>query len=132
MIPDADIYLFGILMSQFHNAWVRAVAGRFGPSLRYANTICYNTFPFPNPNDAQKQHIEHCAQAVLDARAAHPGATLAQLYDPDKMPANLREAHHALDAAVEAAYGVDFKGDEERITAHLFQLYAQATASKGK
>ena len=94
--------------------------------------VVYNNFIWPQANDAQKQHIERCAQAVLDARAAHPGATLAQLYDPDKMPANLREAHHALDAAVEAAYGVNFNGDEERITAHLFQLYAQATASKGK
>ena len=87
---------------------------------------------FPDASAENRACIEQCAQNVLDARAAHPGATLAQLYDPDKMPANLRDAHHALDAAVEAAYGVQFDGDEERITAHLFQLYAQATASKGK
>ena len=126
--PDADIYHFGILSSQFHNAWMRIVAGRLKSDYRYGGDLVYNNFIWPNPNDAQKQRIEHCAQAVLDARAAHPGATLAQLYDPDKMPANLRDAHHTLDAAVEAAYGVDFAGNEERITAHLFQLYAQATA----
>ena len=64
---------------------------------------------------------------MLDARAAHPSATLADLYDPDKMPYDLLAAHKALDAAVEAAYGVDFNGDEERIVAHLFKLYAQIT-----
>ena len=82
--------------------------------------------------DAQKQHIEHCAQAVLDARAEHPDATLAQLYDPDNMPANLLAAHQHLDAAVEAAYGVQFDGDEERIVEHLFKLYAQAAADAKK
>ena len=74
-----------------------------------------------------RQRIEACAQGVLDARAAHPSATLADLYDPDKMPYDLLAAHKALDAAVEAAYGVDFNGDEERIVAHLFKLYAQIT-----
>ena len=127
VVPDATIYHFGILTSLVHNAWMRTVCGRLESRYRYSKEIVYNCFPWPNPTDAQKQHIEQCAQAVLDARAAHPGATLAQLYDPDKMPANLRAAHHALDAAVEAAYGVDFGGDEERITAHLFQLYAAAT-----
>lgn len=65
---------------------------------------------------------------MLDARAAHPGKTLADLYDPDKMPMDLLSAHQALDAAVEAAYGVDFSGDEERIVAHLFKLYAELTS----
>lgn len=132
LAKNATLYHFGILHSQFHNAWVRTVCGRLKSDYRYSGGVVYNNFIWPTPNDAQKQHIEHCAKAVLDARAAHPGATLAQLYDPDKMPAELREAHHALDAAVEAAYGVNFEGDEEKIVAHLFQLYAQATASKGK
>ncbi|MBQ6657603.1 MAG: class I SAM-dependent DNA methyltransferase, partial [Ottowia sp.] len=127
LIPDATLYHFGVLHSQFNNAWLRAVGGRLKSDYDYSIKIVYNNFIWPQANDAQKQHIEQCAQAVLDARAAHPGATLAQLYDPEKMPANLREAHHALDAAVEAAYGVNFNGDEERITAHLFQLYAAAT-----
>ena len=127
VIPDADLYHFGVLSSQCHNAWMRVVAGRLKSDYRYGGDLVYNNFIWPQPTDAQRQHIETCAQAVLDARAAHPGATLAQLYDPDKMPANLREAHHALDAAVETAYGVQFGGDEEKITAHLFQLYAAAT-----
>ncbi|MBR6975860.1 MAG: class I SAM-dependent DNA methyltransferase, partial [Ottowia sp.] len=132
LAANASLYHFGVLHSQFHNAWVRTVCGRLKSDYRYSGSVVYNNFIWPQANDAQKQHIEQCAQAVLDARAAHPGATLAQLYDPDKMPANLRDAHHALDAAVEAAYGVNFEGDEEKIVAHLFQLYAQATASKGK
>lgn len=74
-----------------------------------------------------RSRIESCAQAVLDSRAAHPDKTLADLYDPDKMPADLLAAHKALDAAVEAAYGVDFNGDEERIVAHLLKLYAELT-----
>ena len=127
LIPDATLYHFGVLHSQFNNAWLRAVGGRLKSDYDYSIKIVYNNFIWPNPNDAQRQHIETCAQNVLDARAAHPGATLAQLYDPDKMPANLRAAHHALDAAVEAAYGVDFGGDEEKITAHLFQLSAADT-----
>lgn len=127
VVPDANLYHFGILSSLFHNAWMRRVCSRLKSDYRYSSNVVYNNFIWPNPNDAQKQHIEQCAQAVLDARAAHPGATLAALYDPDKMPANLRDAHRQLDAAVEAAYGVNFKGDEEKIVAHLFQLYAAAT-----
>jgi type II restriction enzyme methylase subunits-like protein len=72
--------------------------------------------------------IEACAQAILDTRDSYPDKSLANLYDPDKMPADLLAAHRALDAAVEAAYGVNFDGDEEKIVAHLFKLYAQATA----
>lgn len=72
--------------------------------------------------------IEACAQAILDTRDNYPDKSLANLYDPDKMPADLLAAHRALDAAVEAAYGVNFDGDEEKIVAYLFKLYAQATA----
>lgn len=125
-VPTDSMFIFGLLLSKAHMAWMRTVCGRLKSDYRYSPAV-WNSFVFPQCTDAQKQHIEHCAQAVLDARAAHPDKTLAQLYDPDKMPANLRAAHHALDAAVEAAYGVDFGGDEERITAHLFQLYAAAT-----
>ena len=72
--------------------------------------------------------IEACAQAILDTRDNYPDKSLANLYDPDKMPADLVAAHKVLDAAVEAAYGVNFDGDEEKIVAHLFKIYAQATA----
>ena len=141
-IPTGSLYVFGTMMSQFHNAWMRVVAGRLKSDYSYANTIVYNNFIWPGavgnfdtpveeavPQEVRTK-IEQCAQSVLDAREAHPGKTLADLYDPDKMPADLLDAHKALDAAVEEAYGVDFDGDEEKIVAHLFKLYAQATAAE--
>ena len=126
-IPTDSLYLFGILMSQMHNAWMRAVAGRLKSDYRYSNTVVYNNLVWPEPTAAQRAEVVRRAQAVLDARAAHPGSTLAKLYDPDDMPADLLAAHQALDATVEAAYGIDFKGDEERIVAHLYKLYAKKT-----
>ena len=130
-VPTDSLYVFGILSSQFQNAWMRQVAGRLKSDYNYGNTIVYNNFVWPEPTDAQRAEIEACAQAVLDARAAHPDATLADMYDPDNdfLFPDLMAAHRALDAAVEAAYGVDFAGDEEKIVAHLFKLYAQKTAN---
>ncbi|MDO4442454.1 MAG: N-6 DNA methylase [Slackia sp.] len=141
LIPDATLYHFGVLHSQFHNAWMRTVCGRLESRYRYSGGVVYNNFAWPGVTretlDAPveeavapevRSRIESCAQAVLDARAAHPDKTLADLYDPDKMPADLLAAHQALDTAVEAAYGVDFNGDEERIVAHLFKLYAELTS----
>ena len=125
-ISNAGLYEFGILMSQFHNAWMRVVAGRLKSDYNYSNTIVYNNFIWPDATDAQRKTIEDAAQAVLDARANHPGESYADLYDPDFMPPDLRNAHDKLDAAVEAAYGVDFNGDEERMVAHLFKLYSDA------
>lgn len=125
-ISDAGLYEFGILMSQFHNAWMRVVAGRLKSDYNYSNTIVYNNFIWPQADEAARAKIEQAAQAVLDARANHPGESYANLYDPDFMPADLRVVHDALDRAVEAAYGIDFKGDEEKIVAHLFKLYADA------
>ena len=120
---------------------MRVVAGRLKSDYSYGNTIVYNNFiwlgvtkeTINQPVETlvpteQRSSIEQCAQAVLDAREAHPGATLADLYDPEKMPADLLTAHKALDAAVEAAYGVGFNGDEEKIVAHLFKLYAEITS----
>lgn len=126
-VPNASVYDFGILMSQFHNAWMRMVAGRLKSDYNYANTIVYNNFVWPDPTDALRSEVERCAQAVLDARSSYEGSTLADMYDPDNdflYPA-LIKAHKALDAAVEAAYGVDFNGDEEKIVAHLFKLYTE-------
>ena len=126
-VDGGGIYEFGILTSLFHNAWTRLVAGRLKSDFNYSNTIVYNNFVWPEPSDAQRGEIERCARAVLDARAAHPDATLADMYDPDNdfLFPDLMAAHRSLDAAVEAAYGVDFGGDEERIVAHLFRLYAE-------
>ena len=98
---------------------------------RYAPSVYYN-FPYPNPTQEAKATIESCAQAVLDARDNHPGTSLAFLYNPDTMPDDLISAHQALDAAVEAAYGVDFGGDEEKIVAHLFKLYEAALNKKNE
>ena len=122
-------------------AWMRYTCGRLESRYSYSNTIVYNNFPWPeNPTDARKQKIEAAAQAVLDARAAHPNASLADLYDPLTMPPNLVKAHQALDAAVDAAYGrKNFKSDAERV-AFLFELYQKYTsllpvlapASKGR
>ena len=128
LIADASVYQFGVLHSQFHNAWMRTVAGRLKSDYRYSGGVVYNNFVWPNPTSKQQEAIEACAQAILDTRDSYPDKSLANLYDPDKMPADLLAAHRALDAAVEAAYGVNFDGDEEKIVAHLFKLYAQATA----
>lgn len=127
-IPNATLYDFGLISSLMHNAWMRVICGRLKSDYRYAPVV-YNSFSYPD-NDENRSAIEECAQAVLDARKAHASATLARLYDPDKMPADLLAAHKALDAAVEEAYGVDFDSNEEKIVAHLFKLYAQATATE--
>lgn len=129
LIPEATLYHFGVLQSQFHNAWVRIVAGRLKDDYNYSAGVAYNNFVWPDATPEQRTRIEACAQAVLDARAAHPDATLADMYDPDNdfLFGDLMAAHGTLDAAVEAAYGVDFKGDEEKIVAHLFELYAEKT-----
>ena len=130
IMPDAGVYEFGMMMSRFHNAWMRVVAGRLKSDYRYSGGVVYNNFVWPDPAPEQRERIEACAQAVLDARAAHPEATLADMYDPDNdfLFPELMAAHRELDAAVEAAYGVDFAGDEEKIVAHLFNLYAERTA----
>jgi len=131
-IPNGTLYEFGILMSQFHNAWMRTVAGRLKSDYRYTNTIVYNTFVWPDSTPQQHEIIESCAQAIIDARDFYAGCTLADLYDPDDewMYPELVKAHRALDAAVEDAYGVDFNGNEEKIVAHLFKLYAEKTAQE--
>lgn len=127
VVQDATFYHFGVLQSQFHNAWMRVVCGRLKSDYRYSGGIVYNNFVWPDPTDAQRAKVERCAQAVLDARKLYEGSTLADMYDPDNdfLYSELMKAHKALDAAVEAAYGVDFDGDEERIVAHLFKLYAE-------
>lgn len=110
-------------------AWVRYVCGRIKSDYRYSKDIVYNNFPWPSdPTDKQKAAIEEAAQAVLDARAAHPDASLADLYDPVAMLPDLRKAHQALDKAVDAAYGKKtFASDAERV-AFLFELYHKYTS----
>lgn len=126
IVSNATLYDFGLLSSKMHNAWMRTIAGRLKSDYRYAPSVYYN-FPYPEASPAQMEAVERAAQSVLDVRAAHRGESLAKLYDPDKMPDDLRDAHADLDAAVEAAYGVECNGDEEKIVAHLFKLYAEKT-----
>ena len=110
-IPEAGVYEFGVLESNIHMAWVRAVCGRIKSDYRYSKDIVYNNFPWPTPTEQQKQKIEQTAQAVLDARSLYPDCSLADLYDELTMPPELRKAHHQNDIAVMQAYGFT-KGSE--------------------
>lgn len=104
-IPNATLYLFGMLTSEMHITWVKYVCGRLKSDYRYSNTIVYNNYPFPeNVNEKQKQKVEIAAQAVLDARAKYPDSSLADLYDPLTMPPDLVKAHQILDKAVDLCY----------------------------
>ena len=124
----ATLYHFGIMNSTMHNAWVRYTCGRLESRYRYEPSV-YNNFPWPDaPDNKTRQAIEAAAQAVLDARAAFPDATLADLYDPLTMPPALLKAHQKLDAAVDKAYGkTGFKSDAERV-AFLFARYQALTS----
>lgn len=125
IIPDATLYHFGILTSRMHNAWMRAVAGRLEMRYRYSKDIVYNNFIWPEvKNNSVVKNITQSAQAVLDARAAHPGATLADLYDPRMMPPDLVKAHAELDALVDKAYGLKPTCTDAERVAHLFKLYS--------
>ena len=122
-MPNASIYHFGILNSNVHMAWMRAVCGRLEMRYSYSNTIVYNNFPWPTPTDEQKAKIEKTAQAILDARAKYPDSSLADLYDETLMPPDLRKAHQENDKAVMQAYGFSTKMTESECVAELFKLY---------
>jgi hypothetical protein len=122
VIPEGDIYHFGVLTSTMHMAWTRYVCGYLGTSYRYSKDIVYNNFPWPKPTDKQKAAIEAAAQAVLDARAQFPKSSLADLYDPLSMPSELNKAHQKLDKTIEKAYGREFDDDTQRV-AYLFEVY---------
>ena len=126
MLPDATLFHFGILASNVHMAWVRAVCGRIKSDYRYSNDIVYNNFPWPSPTDEQKAKIEQTAQGILDARALYPDASLADLYDELTMPPELRKAHQQNDRAVMAAYGFPVKGfTESDCVAALMRMYQE-------
>lgn len=126
LIPNAKLYHFGILESNVHMAWMRAVAGRLEMRYRYSRDIVYNTFPWPTPTEAQKVKIEKTAQAILDARALYPDSSLADLYDELTMPPELRKAHQANDRAVMEAYGFWGKlNSEAACVAELMKMYQQ-------
>lgn len=128
LIPDATLFHFGILTSNVHNAWMRAVAGRLKSDYRYSKDIVYNNFPWPMPTDAQKSKIERTAQAILDARAMYPDCSLADLYDEVTMPPELRKAHQQNDRAVMQAYGFWGKlNTETECVAELMKMYQELT-----
>ena len=128
-VPNATLYHFGVLTSAMHMAWMRYTCGRLKSDYRYSKDIVYNNFPWPvEPGPTERQALEAAAQAVLDARAAHPGSTLADLYDPLAMPADLRAAHRHLDRLVDRLYRrKPFKHDTERMQ-RLFEKYAELSA----
>lgn len=127
--PNAKQYHFGVLTSNVHMAWTRAVCGRLREHYRYSKNIVYNNFPWPSPTEDQKATIEKTAQAILDARALYPDCSLADLYDETLMPIELRKAHIANDRAVMQAYGFSIKDmSEADCVAALMELYQQKVA----
>ncbi len=131
-VYDAEPWLFALLTSKMHMAWLRAVGGKMKTDFRYSNTLVYNTFPVPELSASSKEELTKRALRVLDVREYHCEKTLAELYDPDLMPRNLREAHEKIDEAVDRLYkSTPFASDEERL-AVLFAKYQQMIEAEGK
>lgn len=130
IVPNATLYDFAILTSAMHMAWMRTVCGRLKSDYRYSRDLCYNTFPWPDASEEQKKAVSELADMVLNIRNMYPDKTLAEMYDPDKMPEPLAEAHHNLDMAVDSLYrNTPFESDEERLQL-LFKLYEKLVAAK--
>ena len=133
IIPDATLYHFGVLESNVHMAWMRAVCGRLKSDYRYSKDVVYNNFPWPNHTEEQKARIEQTAQAILDARAKYPDCSLADMYG-NKMYLfpELFAAHQQNDSAVMKAYGFPVKREftESHCVAELFKLYQELTKQK--
>lgn len=129
LLPNANLFYFGVLMSNVHNAWIKVVCGRIKSDYRYSNTIVYNNFPWCDPTPEQKAKIEQTAQAILDARALYPDSSLADLYDEVTMPPELRKAHQENDRAVMQAYGFPVKNEftESMCVAELMKMYQELT-----
>ncbi|MBO7506907.1 MAG: methylase [Paludibacteraceae bacterium] len=111
-------------------AWTKVVCGRIKSDYRYTSDIVYNNFPWPTPTEEQKEKIEQTSQVILDARGHYPDCSLADLYDSDLMPIELRKAHHANDAAVMETYGFRKDMTEPEIVAELFKMYQKLTENK--
>ena len=126
-IYNAEPYIFGLISSRLHMVWTRIVSGQLETRIRYSTIICYNNFPVPELSDKGKQNINSHVYNILEEREKNPEKTMAELYDPDKMPAGLRKAHQDLDVAIELCYrSKPFTSDEERLE-HLFKLYEEMT-----
>lgn len=124
IVPSAELYHFGVLTSNVHNAWMRTVSGRLKSDYRYSGILVYNTFTWPNVTEEQKNKIEKTAQEILDARDKYPNSSLATLYDELTMPRELRKAHQENDKAVMEAYGFDWRNmTESDCVAELMKMY---------
>lgn len=133
IVPNANLYSFGILTSNVHNAWMRTVAGRMKSDYQYSASVVYNTFAWPNPNEQQKLKIENTAQAILNARKMYSESSLADLYNELTMPVELRKAHQENDKAVMEAYGFDWKKmTESDCVAELMKLYQYLVEDNNK
>lgn len=129
-VYGAEPWLFGLLTSAMHMTWTRAVGGRMKTDFRYSNTIVYNNFPVPPLSDKAKEKLTVAALRVLDVREYHCEQTLAELYDPDKMPDDLRAAHAEIDALVDSIYSKKpYETDEQRLS-DLFAMYEKMTAEE--
>lgn len=127
VIGTTNISLFGVMSCKMHMVWMKTVGGKIKTDYRYSAQLCYNTFPFPKISSDKKAEITEAAENVLVTREFYPDKTLADLYDPDKMPQDLREAHARLDDIVESCYpGYPFANDEARLEC-LFKLYEKMT-----
>ncbi len=134
VVPDATLYHFGVLTSNVHMAWMRAVCGRLKSDYRYSKDGVYNNFPWPLPTEEQRERIEETARAILDARALYPDSSLADLYDETTMPPELRTAHQRNDRAVCAAYGWNAHSpefsSESACVSTLMKMYQRLTSPK--
>ncbi|MBP7021189.1 MAG: hypothetical protein KBC30_05150, partial [Planctomycetes bacterium] len=132
-IPNCPLYIFAILNSQIHNAWMRVVAGRFGMGYIYSVFVVYNNFPFPELTETQKQKLNELGQNILDTRAKYPDSTLATLYDPNTMPLPLLKAHQKLDKEVAKIYNKNWDlNNEAQIVSDLMQMYQQLLTTDNK
>ena len=130
MLPNASNYDFGILTSRMHMVWMRLTSGRLESRYNYSRDLTFNTFIWPNTNETQKEEITNQAKDIRRIRARNSSINLGDLYNPDKMPEDLMQAHNNLDLAVERAYRAEpFKDDEERLS-FLLELYSNAVAKK--
>ncbi len=130
-IPKPPLWVLAIIVSKLHLSWIDAICGRLRTDYSYSNTLGWNTFPVPTLTDKMKADLTRCAEDILLAREAHFPATIAELYDPEKMPVDLREAHDRNDEVLERIYiGRCFRNDTERLE-KLFDLYTKMTAGTG-
>ncbi|HCF9524658.1 TPA: lactate dehydrogenase, partial [Pseudomonas aeruginosa] len=129
---DAPLWNLALIASRLHLVWIATVCGKLKTDFRYSNTLGWNTFPIPTLTEKNKGDLTRCAEEILLAREAHFPATIAELYDPEKMPDNLRAAHERNDEVLERIYiGRRFKNDTERLE-KLFELYTKMIAVSGK